>query len=270
MTCVTHSGVHGDKDGMVKRAAHALFGVYAWFAFALCVLFSFVAVTVVPGLERRRRLVAGAARTAFLLSGVRPVVKGVKHLPDDRCVVVANHASYVDGVLLKGYLPARFDFVIKGEMRDIPIVHFLLRRAGSRFVERFDAAESARDARRLVRAARCGESLGFFPEGTFVREPGLNRFHAGAFVAAIKGRLPVVPIAIFGTRRVLPSGRILPRPAPIRIEILPPIMPSDAAFGDSRALAELARQRIADVLDEPDLLSTQPGVVADAGTARNR
>ena len=241
-------------SGLPTRILNSLFGVYGWLVFVLCVLFALVAVTVVPGLERRRRLVALAARGTFVLSGIRPDVGGVENLPAGHCVVVANHASYVDGVLLSGYLPARFSFVIKGEMRDIPIAHFLLRRGGSKFVERFVSAESSRDARQIVKAARDGESLGFFPEGTFIKQSGLGRFRAGAFVAAVKGGIPIVPIAISGTRRMMPAGRLLPRPSPVRIDILAPIHPSDAAFDDHRVLAETARQRILTVLDEPDLL----------------
>ncbi len=237
------------------RILNSLFGVYGWLVFVLCVLFALVAVTVVPGLERRRRLVALAARGTFVLSGIRPDVSGEEKLPAGHCVVVANHASFVDGILLSGYLTARFSFVIKGEMRDIPIEHFLLRRGGSKFVERFVSAESSRDARQIVKAARDGESLGFFPEGTFIKQSGLGRFRAGAFVAAVKGSIPIVPIAISGTRRMMPSGRLLPRPSPIRIDILTPIEPSDAAFDDHRVLAEMARQRILTVLDEPDLLA---------------
>ena len=61
--------------------------------------------------------------------------------------------AIIDGVLLNGYLPARFGFVIKGEMRDIPVVHFLLRRSGSKFVERKEASRAVRrDARQLVQA----------------------------------------------------------------------------------------------------------------------
>jgi 1-acyl-sn-glycerol-3-phosphate acyltransferase len=224
--------------------------------FALCVLFSLLVAILVPGLERRRRLVAGAARASFLLSGVRPDIAGLNNLPDQACVVVANHASYLDGILLKGFLPARFSFVIKGEMRNVPIAHFLMRRSGARFVERFKSSESARDARQIVKAARGGESLGFFPEGTFVAERGVGRFRAGAFMAAIKGRMPVVPIAIAGTRDMLGAGRALPRPAPIRIDVLAPILPDDPAYGNHHTLAETARQRILAALDEPDLLAT--------------
>jgi len=188
------------------------------------------------------------------MAAVRVTVRGMDNLPNDSCVVVANHASYIDGILLNGYLPARFGFVIKGEMRNIPVVHFLLRRSGSKFVERKETTGRSRDARQLVKAARGGESLGFFPEGTFLIQPGVGRFHQGAFLAAVKGDMPVVPVAISGTRAMLPSGRLLPRQADLFVDILPAIAPGDAAFASSKGLAEEARQRILAALDEPDLL----------------
>ena len=138
-------------------------------------------------------------------------------------------------------------------MRKIPIAHFLLRRSGSKFVERHEQSGSSRDARKIVKAALEGESLAFFPEGTFLKEPGVGRFRAGAFVAAIRGNLPVVPVAISGTREMLPSGRLWPWPIRPRIKVLPPIMPGDPAFENHRLLAETARQHILTVLDEPDL-----------------
>ena len=239
----------------MTRILHAIFGVYSLTVFAMCVLFSLLATIIVPGLENRSRAVSGAARWSFLLSGLRPTITGLDKLPSEGCVVVANHASYVDGILLKGFLPARFSFVIKGEMRNFPIVNFMILRSGSRFVERFKSTESARDARQIIKAARGGDSLAFFPEGTFREEPGIGRFRAGASMAAVKGGLPFVPVAISGTREVLGMGRFLPRPAPIRIDILDPITPDDAAFADHHRLAEAARQQILAVVDEPDLLA---------------
>ena len=240
--------------GPLGRSIEGLYGIYALLQFGFCCLLALLAVTVVPGAGRRSRIVSAIVRTSFRLAGIEPRVRGIGNLPKRSCVLVANHASYLDGLLLKGFLPGRFAFVIKGEMRGIPIVHFLLRRSGSRFVERFEAAASARDARRIVKAAQLGESLGFFPEGTFRRHPGVGRFHKGAFAAAVKAQVPVVPIAILGTRRVLPEGRRLPRHGPIRVEILPAITPEDPAFGDKPGLAETARQRIIAALGEPDLL----------------
>ncbi len=246
---------------MVKRTAgpvtallEGLWGGWALIAFGLSVTLGLLAAVLVPGPELRGRVLAGAARAPFALAGAKVEVVGLDNLPDGHSVVVANHASYVDGFLLKGYLPARFSFVIKGEVRRIPVVHFLLRRAGSRFVERFEAAGSARDARSFVRAAQGGESLAFFAEGTFRATPGLGRFRPGAFVAAVRGGMPVVPVAISGTREMMRGGFRIPKPVPLTVRILPPILPGEPSFADPRKLAEAARERILDVLDEPDLL----------------
>ena len=241
----------------VTPVRDALFGLYAWFIFGICILFGLCCALLVPGAARRARWLAGTAKAIFVLSGVPVEVQGMQNLPASDCVVVANHASYADGLLLKGYLPARFSFVIKGEMRNNAIVHFLLRRAGSRFVERDGSPASSRDARQIVKAAKSGQSLAMFPEGTFQQEPGLLRFHAGAFVAAVRANMPVVPIAISGTRHLLPSERDLPRFSRLRIDVLPPINTDHAAFANHRDLAKLARQRILAVLDEPDLVADE-------------
>jgi 1-acyl-sn-glycerol-3-phosphate acyltransferase len=236
-----------------RRCGEFLFGVWGWTVLGLCVLFGLFVALLMPGHERRGRILARTSKAVFVLSGASVSVSGLDNLPDGHSVVVSNHASYLDGLLLKGYLPARVSFVIKGEMRDIPIAHFLLRRAGSRFVERFEAAGSSRDARKIVQAAKGGESLAFFAEGTFRNFPGIGRFRPGAFVAAVRGGMPIVPVAIAGTREMHPGEPKLPRPVPLRIQILPAIMPDDPAFEDHRLLAEVTRQRILAVVDEPDL-----------------
>jgi len=239
----------------VTYVTNTLWGLWAWLCFAVACLFSLIVAIFVPGVHRRQKLVTFATKMVFVLSGVKVTVRGIDNLPADSCVVVANHASYIDGPLLNGYLPARFGFVIKGEMRDIPVVHFLLRRSGSKFVERKEMTGSSRDARQLVKAAQEGESLGFFPEGTFLLERGVGRFRPGAFVAAIKGDMPVVPVAISGTREMMPSGRLMPRKSDLVIEILPAIAPGDDDYASSRKLAEASRQPIITAIDEPDLLA---------------
>jgi 1-acyl-sn-glycerol-3-phosphate acyltransferase len=111
------------------------------------------------------------------------------------------------------------------------------------------------DARRLIKAADAGQALAFFPEGTFIEQPGLGKFHTGAFAIAARAGLPVVPVVIRGTRHILRSGQFLPRPGKIEVEILPTIaVPSGL---DSAAVASMtrdqARARILAALDEPDL-----------------
>ncbi len=239
-----------------------LYGIYAWIAFVICVIFAILVALIVPGLDRRRRWVSAISRAPFRLAGIHTTVRGIEKLPTGDCVIVANHASYIDGVLFQAYLPPRFSYVIKGEMRRMPVVGFLLHRIGSRFVERFDTTASARDARQLITAAREGVSLGFFPEGTFVAEPGLARFRLGAFLAATGAGVPLVPVVISGSRHILPAGAILPRHGHLRIDVLDPIDRSAPEYGDSRSLAALTRARMLEVLDEPDLAPAKPAAAA--------
>ena len=150
-----------------------LFGIYAAVVFAAFVVPAMALVAVAPRLSMRRRIVRTAAAGMFCLTGTRLTVRGLSHIPAEPCVIVANHASYLDGPILTAALPPRFGFVIKREMTRVPLAHFLLRRIGSEFVERNDTHKSAADARRILQKARAQESLAFFPEGTFRREAGL-------------------------------------------------------------------------------------------------
>jgi 1-acyl-sn-glycerol-3-phosphate acyltransferase len=246
---------------MIKVLKHALsaigyllYGLYAWAAFTVVILFVVLFATILPGLDRRRRWVSGSARVLLRIVGIPTIVTGLEHLPDGHCIVVVNHSSHVDGVVLQASLPPRFSFVIKGEVRKVPILHFLLRRVGSIFVERFVAAGSSRDARNLVKAATDGESMVIFPEGTFIAEAGLSRFRPGAFAAAIKGELPVVPVAIRGSRNILRAWTFWPRRGSLQVDILHPIATSGSAFANSAELADVARSQMLEVLDEPDLM----------------
>ena len=185
------------------------------------------------------------------LTGVMPKVAGLEKLPEGPCVVVANHASYLDGMILTAALPARFAFVIKREMTQVPLAHFMLRRIGSEFLERERSQQGNSDARRILQQAGSGQSLVFFPEGTFHREPGLQRFHAGAFKAAQRGGLPVVPVVIRGSRRMLPASRRLPGPA--RLEVwIEQAVPTDTETA-TRELIEDCRNAMLPLLSEPDL-----------------
>lgn len=211
------------------------------------------AVTLLPTVRQRRGAVRRLSRALLLTTGMGPRIAGLGNLPPTPCVVAANHASYLDGIIMTAVLPPRFAFVIKNEMRGVPLAHYLLRRIGSFFVERFRPERSAVDARSLLQAAHRGEALAFFPEGTFRREPGLRRFRSGAFAIATKAGLPVLPAAIRGSRAALPAEALLPRPARLDVAILPAI---DAAGLDAQALAAAARKEILDALDEPDAART--------------
>jgi 1-acyl-sn-glycerol-3-phosphate acyltransferase len=194
---------------------------------------------------RRRRVVAGTVGRIFLwLSGIPFTVQGLERLPKTPCVVVANHASYIDAIAIVAALPPEFAFVIKKEMVRVPLAGLLLRRLGSQFVERFDRHKSATDARRVLKLAATGQSLMFFPEGTFDETRQIGKFLGGAFTTAARAEMPVVAIAIHGTRAVMPPGGLAIHRLPIRVEVLA-VLPADEARIRSR---ELIAQAVGDPL----------------------
>ena len=230
------------------------YALYATLAFLLTGLAAMIAALILPGVRRRRAAARASARAFLWLAGMPRSVRGLERLAPGQCVVVANHASYLDGLVFTAALPARFSFVIKREMSAVPLVGFFLRRIGSEFVERFDRNRGAADARRVLRNAASGHSLVFFPEGTFTRTPGLLKFHTGAFVIAARERCPVIPAVVRGTRSALPPSGGLPRPGRIAIDILPPIHAPQAEEAAAAALRDRARQAILLALGEPDLI----------------
>jgi 1-acyl-sn-glycerol-3-phosphate acyltransferase len=232
------------------------YGLWCWLVFALAALAALLVGVPAPRLAWRRAIARRISRTYLALTGADFVVQGLERLPPGPCVVVANHASYLDGLVLLAALPARFAFVIKNELVRVPLASLLLRRLGSEFVERFDRRRGAVDARRVVRTASAGQALAFFPEGTFTEQVGVGRFHPGAFVAAARAGVPVVPAAIRGAREVLPADTLWPRPGPIRVDILAPLpAPSSTGRAGANELRDAARAALLAHLGEPDLCS---------------
>jgi len=233
------------------RFGYALYAVILFLTLGLAAL---AATLILPGVYRRRAAARAVARAFLWLAGMPLRVRGLERLAPGQCIVVANHASYLDGLVFTAALPARFGFVIKREMSAVPLAGLFLRRIGSEFVERFDRNRGAADARRVLRNAASGHSLVFFPEGTFTRTPGLLKFHTGAFVTAARAGCPVIPAVVRGTRTALSPSGALPRPGRIEVDILPPIqVEPQAGEAASVALRDRARQTILAALGEPDL-----------------
>jgi 1-acyl-sn-glycerol-3-phosphate acyltransferase len=220
-----------------------LYAAYCLGLFIALGLATLVVNLFIPGL-RGRRWVAGLSARWFLRgAGIRLGVEGREHLPQAPCVVVANHASYIDGIIAAAALPPEFAFVIKKEMVRVPLAGLLLKRLGSAFVERFDRHKGGSDARRVWKLAATGQSLVFFPEGTFDGTRRVGKFLGGAFATAQRSNMPIVAVAIHGTREVLPPGTMTVRRSAVRFEILG-VLQADGA-------RQRSREWIAEALGEP-------------------
>lgn len=232
-----------------RRLFDAVYGAYAALVFVTIIVgILSVCVLLLPGLRLRRRVAGALIHTALALCGMPLRVCGRSHLPEGAYMVVANHASYLDGLLMTAALPPQVSYVVKDDVADWPLVGRVLSRLGVVFIARDTVQMSARQTRALLKRLRAGEHVGIFPEGTFQRAPGLMPFKLGAFLLATRTQVPVVPVAIRGSRTCFGEGARLPRWAPLRVDILPPQATRDGI--DAETLAARVRRAISDRIPE--------------------
>ena len=230
------------------------FALYAWSLFLTLALLVWTLVALLPRRSWRWSVIRRASRLIIALTGVGFDVRGAGSIPGDRPVVlVSNHASYLDGLLLVAGLPGPFVFVAKSAFQKKFIPRTFLRRLGTVFVERFDPRYLSRDLERLTAAADAGSSLVFFPEGTFMRMPGLLPFRSGAFLTAAQNGMPVVPVALKGSRSLLRADSWFPRRVAIGIEVLAPVRAEGEGFDAALRLRDRVRALLLDACGEPDL-----------------
>ncbi|SEB24362.1 AMP-binding protein [Variovorax sp. YR216] len=245
-----------------SRFARALLAAWWWTLFGLGTLCG-VATAALPSLSWRKGAARAIARGMLWASGLPLRVEGASRVPGGPTVVVANHASYLDWLVLTALLPASARFVAKEELSRHGAMRWLLERVGTRFVARGDPRRGVEDTRVLVQAAQGGESLVFFPEGTLRREPGLMPFHMGAFVVSAESGLPVLPVSLRGTRNVLREGSWRPRREAISLVIHPALKPQGRDWQAALQLRDAARNAIAADCAEP-VLRVADGALATA------
>ena len=238
----------------LRSAARWAWGTWAWIVFGTLSAVGWCAVMVLPRVASRRRTAWMLARTATRLIGLPLRVEGLDRLPaTGPRIVVANHASYLDAILLGAVLPPEFTFIAKRELADVALIGPALRRLGAVLVERFDAAQGALDTQSLQTRVAAGESMVFFPEGSFRRASGLRPFKLGAFVIAAETGTALVPVTLNGTRSLLRDKSWLPSRSEIRVTIGKALLPTRTGWGQALELRDAARKCIAVTLAEPTL-----------------
>ena len=239
----------------LSRAGELLYGIYVWIGFAILAPATWLAAASGKHPEVSWRASRAGARALLKLTGTALKVQGLEHLParGTPYVLVVNHASYVDGIVLVAALPDPLHFVAKRELGDYFVTRTYLRSIGTEFVERFDLQRGLSDTERLLALIRGGHPLGFFPEGTFRRMPGLLPFRMGAFVVAAQAGVPVIPVALRGSRSILREGHWLPRRGRLHITIGRPIVPKGEDWNAAIELRDAARREVLAHVREPDL-----------------
>lgn len=218
-----------------------LFQVYGWLVFlplviVLTALFSSLTV-IFAGLvnpEWASRVFAVTwARCCAFITPVKVTVEGGENAQREQSyVVVSNHQSQYDILLIYGWLKLDLKWVMKKELRKIPGIGIGCEKAGHIFVDRRNPRQASKAITEAL--ARLGSGIGilFFPEGTRSRDGHLLPFKKGAFRLAAEQNLPILPVTLVGTREILPATALRLLPGSIKMVIHPAIDPAGKSFDE--------------------------------------
>ena len=238
-----------------QAAKQLAFAGYQWLWMLLLAPTVWLMVVVLPSRRLCWRIARSGARLLAWVTATRVHIEHRERLEQLQSgILVVNHASYLDGLLLMIALKTPCRFVAKAELRNNPFARLFLSRLDTQFVERFDPQQSLADARRLEKLAKNGSPLCYFPEGTFHRAPGLGRFHLGAFIAAVNAGQPVVPITLLGSRDKLRGDSLFPRTGDVTLIIGEPVAPPGRDWRAALLLRDEVRSEILSHCREPDLV----------------
>lgn len=214
--------------------------------FSLCTI---IAAALVNPHFASRVFAVTWARCCAWLTPIRVEVEGAEHARRNRSyIVVSNHQSMYDILVIYGWLRLDLKWVMKAELRKVPFIGLGCEKAGHVFVDRRNHAQAAQAINEALE--RLGDGIGilFFPEGTRSIDGRLLRFKKGAFHTAIEQQIPVLPVTVSGTREILPNKTLRLFPGRAKLVIHPAIETGGMDHDDLGTLMEQARQSIASSL----------------------
>lgn len=253
ITMIHHQENQGVQSMGNAPGGRLAYSTYCWLLFCVILFVFGLLIVIWPGTRaQRRRIARGGARLLFRSAGLPLRAEGLERLPHGTHILVANHGSFLDALILTAVLPASpgYAFVARQEFRSQVLLWPLLRAVGTIILQPHSSHAGQANIERLATAVRAGENLVIFPEGAIARTPGIRPFHSGAFVVASGSDIPVVPAGIRGGRRALPLKTWQPCRTPITVVIGDALQPRGNDEGDLTDLAESVRETMAPLAGE--------------------
>jgi len=247
------------KKPFYRRALHALYQPYKYLVYGPIVVVSTLVSGCIAVLltlimdQRRASLIVGVtwARINAFFIPMRVKVSGRDNVdPQQSYVVVSNHQSHVDVLVLYGWLGVDFKWVMKQELRKVPGLGIACAVLGHIYIDRSNrqaAIASLEAARERITG---GTSVLFFPEGTRSLSGGLGRFKKGAFRMAVDLGLPILPVTIVGSRAILPAKTKRLFPGRASMVIHPPVAVDGYGTENLSELMERVREVVGGPLEE--------------------
>ena len=183
-------------------------------------------------------------------SNWKVTVKGREYLPKGPAVFISNHESMADIIALY-LLQCDFKWLAKKELFKVPFFGWSMAFSGYIPLERGSIRSTAQSLDKARDYLKKGVSILIFPEGTRSEDGELREFKGGAFKLAVEERVPLVPVAITGTRHILQKGSwLLANEVRVSIQVLPPIATTGLTGEDEKELRTATRDKIKNGLRE--------------------
>lgn len=162
-------------------------------------------------------------------------VHGLENIPEGPVLFVSNHQSNMDIAIICGFIDKPKGFIAKKELKKLPLISKWITLAGSIYLDRDNPRKSMEGILEGIKTLKNGHSLVVFPEGTRSRGDKMGEFKAGSFKLATKSKVPIVPLTIDGTYRVMEANKVLIKPSNINFYVHKPI------YTDKLSKEELAK-----------------------------
>ncbi len=228
--------------------------ISVWSCIVLATLALGILAFVTALFDRKGKVVHRYARlwgrVALWANGVKVKVSGLENLKGKGpYIFMSNHQGSYDIFALLGHLPFQFKWLAKKELFSIPFFGWTMAAAGYISIDRKGTRETVEAMNEAARRIREGMSVVIFPEGSRSQNGTIQPFKKGGFTLAIKSRVPIVPVAIDGSRTIMPKDSLKISPGEIRIQLGSPIETDNLLLKDRELLMAKVRERISQNLE---------------------
>ncbi len=189
------------------------------------------------------------AQRMLKMAGTKVEVTGLENIPEEATLTVFNHQSYFDAFIIIGYIPTTKGVVAKKELEKVPLLSHWMRVGGCLFIDRSSPRAGMQCIMDAVERLKAGESVSIAPEGTRSKTAEMLDFKGGAFMMATKAEAPVMPVCIHGAAKIFEASNYRLTPTTVKVEILPVISTKGMSRPEQKALPDLVRAKMQEVLE---------------------
>lgn len=222
--------------------------VYLLFAIVFVLPFFILYTWITGSPDAMYNMAMSAVRAGLRITGIRVRVEGREYIPQRPCIFASNHVSNLDPVAEVPFIPRRVAILAKKQVFRIPILATGMRLCQIIPVDREDKEAAAAAVDKAIEYIRAGASFLVYPEGTRSPDGRLRAFKTGTFVMAIESGVPVVPISLSGTNRLMRKGEWFIRPGEVTVRFGRAVDAADYKIEQRDALRDRVRALVAEGL----------------------